>query len=403
MFKNLNLEKTYHILLLFLAFLLPLTVFGANLVIAAIVVLWLLTGNYKYKFHQFINNNLLVASIIFFFVHVVGLLWTEDVGWGMEIVRKMWYFIGLFPILFTLIKKESKEIYVSAFLLAIFITEILSFLIWFELISPFGKATLYNPIPFMSHTSYNPILALAIYIVGHKILFLNPITKSLKVSYVIFFMMMVVNMFITGGRMGQLMFFLVILILTFQFFNYQFIKSLLVSIFSISLIFFTAYNLSPIFKDRINEGVRDINTYDSYKSSSVGIRMTFASNSWEIIRKNPIFGVGTGDFPREYEKVNKKNTPEVELRNPGTTNPHNMYILVLVQSGLLGLISLLAIFFCQIKKSFQLKDKFQKDLGLALPLLFLAIMFGESYLLGHYTSLLFVFFSALIYKSFEEF
>ena len=131
MFKNLNLEKTYHILLLFLAFLLPLTVFGANLVIAAIVVLWLLTGNYKYKFHQFINNNLLVASIIFFFVHVVGLLWNEDVGWGMEIVRKMWYFIGLFPILFTLIKKESKEIYVSAFLLAIFITEILSFLIWF--------------------------------------------------------------------------------------------------------------------------------------------------------------------------------------------------------------------------------------------------------------------------------
>ena len=57
MFKNLNLDKTFQYLLIILAFLMPLTVFGANLIIVIICALWLFSGNYKSKFEQIINNN----------------------------------------------------------------------------------------------------------------------------------------------------------------------------------------------------------------------------------------------------------------------------------------------------------------------------------------------------------
>ena len=59
MYKNLNLDKTYQSLLIMLAFLMPLTVFGANLMIVIICVLWLISGNYKSKFDQIINNKLM--------------------------------------------------------------------------------------------------------------------------------------------------------------------------------------------------------------------------------------------------------------------------------------------------------------------------------------------------------
>ena len=91
-------------------------------------------------------------------MHVIGLLLTEDISWGLHIVHKMWYFLLLFPALFTIVRKEYIKYYVSAFLLAITITEIASYLVWFEVIEPFKNATVENPTPFMSHISYNPIL-----------------------------------------------------------------------------------------------------------------------------------------------------------------------------------------------------------------------------------------------------
>ena len=79
-----------------------------------------------------------------------------------------------------------------------------------------------------------------------------------------------------------------------------------------------------------------------------------------------------------------------------------MYILVLTQLGLIGLISFLLIFYYQIKLSFFSKNKFIRDVGVTLPLLFLLIMWSDSYLLGHYTSLLYIFFSSFLYKDFEK-
>jgi len=128
------------------------------------------------------------------------------------------------------------------------------------------------------------------------------------------------------------------------------------------------------------------------------MRIAFATNSFELIKKNPIFGVGTGDYPLEFNKVSKRNTPQI----PYSTNPHNMYTLILVQLGFVGLISMLSIFYFQFKLAFSNKNKFFRDVGITLPLIFLVMMLSDSYLLGHYTSLLFVFFSAFLYKDFEK-
>ena len=146
----------------------------------------------------------------------------------------------------------------------------------------------------------------------------------------------------------------------------------------------------------------EIATYADKNYSSVGLRINFAVNSWQVIKKNPLIGVGTGDFPNEYKKINEINSPKLVDGVADASNPHNMYTLVLMQLGFLGLLSMLSIFYYQIKISFNSSNKLIRDLGVTLPLLFLVLMFSDSYLLGHYTTLMYVFFSSFLYKDFEK-
>ena len=399
MFKTFNLNKVYQFLLILLAFLLPLTVYGANLIIVIIVLIWLLSGDYASKFRRTINNKLLQASIVFFFLHLVGLLWTEDFSWGLHIVHKMWYFLLFFPILFNIVQKKYTKYYITSFLLAISITEIFSYLIWFQVISPFGSAEVYNPTPFMSHISYNPILAFAIYLVYHEVLFNNKLTQLKFFLYSFFAVTMTINMFITGGRAGQVIYFVILATMIFQYFSAKKIKALLTICILIPGIFMTAYQTSPQFNERVDLAVENAITFSQNTQSSVGMRISFAINSWEIIKENSIIGVGTGDYPLEYNKVNVRNTPEI----PYSTNPHNMYTLVLVQLGIVGLLSMLSIFYYQIKAAWANENIFFRNAGITLPLIFLILMLSDSYLLGHYTSLLFVFFSSFLHKNFEKY
>ena len=386
----------------------PLTVFGANLIIVIICVLWLISGNYKSKFDQIINNKLMIASIVFFCLHVVGLLWTEDLSWGRHIVHKMWYFIGLLPILYTIVRKNDVTKYISAFLLAITITEVCSYLVWFEIIEPFKNATVVNPTPFMSHISYNPIIAFATYLVLHEIFFNKKMTNFMFSLYCFFAISMSFNMFITGGRAGQVGFFAMLIVLIFQVLDKQRIKSLLVILVVIPGIFIGAYQTSDLFQTRVNSGFNNgyevlTSSYDKNNTASynnqIGYRIIFTRNSWVLIKQNPLIGIGTGDFPTEYKKVNDIFSPLI----PAATNPHNMYVLTLTQLGIVGLVSLLSIFYYQFKLSLISSNKFIRDVGVTLPIMFLVMMLSDSYLLGHYTTLMFVFFSSFLYKDFEKY
>ena len=73
------------------------------------------------------------------------MFWTEDLRWGFHMLHKMWYFLLLFPILFNIVQREYVKYYVNAFLLAIELTEIASYLVWFQIIPEFKNATVSNP------------------------------------------------------------------------------------------------------------------------------------------------------------------------------------------------------------------------------------------------------------------
>ena len=376
-------------------FLLPLTVLGNNIFMWVTAIIWMCSGDYLNKLRNIKANKLALVSAGFFCVHLLGLIWTEDIMWGLIMTKKMLPFFFILPIFLTISKKENFKYYLYAFLIAIAISELFSYLIWFEVIEPFGSATLANPTPIMGHISYNPFLAFAIYLVLHQLFFEKSLSRLLRTVLTFFAITMVINMFITAGRAGQVMFFASLAVLIFQYFRNSQLKATIVSITLISFVSILGYNSSPLFKNRIQQISYDLAKFTTNPNTSIGHRIVFTKNTLEMIKNNPLVGVGTGDFPIEYEKINLVNSPAVK----STVQPHNMYLYVQAQLGIIGLVSLLWIFFTQVKIALASNNLFNHNVGVALPVLFLLIMLSDTYLLGHFTSNLFILFSSFIYSN----
>ncbi|MDX1809431.1 MAG: O-antigen ligase family protein [Sulfurospirillaceae bacterium] len=391
-----NIRDINSYLVILLGFSLPLSISVSTIILGMILLAWILEGNFINKYQIIKHNPIIYTFIAFFVLQVVGLLWTSDMKWGQHIIGKEWRIL-LPLILITIVKKEHIKYYIFSFLLAMSISELLSYLIFFKIVPPMLNATIYDPTPFITHVSYNPLLAFSIFLLAYLTFFKRNYTNFVeKIISVVFMITMSANMFITGGRAGQVGFFTMFVVFIFLYFRKNLTKAFFIIVITIPLLFTLAYNSSKIFHDRVDMAIKNSKNFKQDPNTSVGLRLTFLTNSLEIIKNNPIFGVGTGDFPNEYKKINHKNTPTATA----PSQPHNMYILEMAQFGIFGLLSLLAIFYIQIKIS--LENNELKPLRLALPVLFLVIMLSDSYLLGHYTTLLFVYFSSFLYKDFDS-
>jgi O-antigen ligase len=397
-FSN-SIDNINSYLLMLTAFFLPLTVFGGNLFSVLIFLLWLIKADFKSDFHRLKNNKLVIAVFLYLLVYVIALLWTADIESGLWTLKKQLKFLFI-PIFMLFVKREHVKYYILAFLSSMSLSEIWSYGIFFELLPLYGGATLIDPIPLMSHITYNPFLAIAIYLLSYYVLFDHSISKLKKFAYSFFIITMSINMFITGGRAGQVMYFAMLVILVFQYFPKNTFKAFLISSIIVATTSSTFYINSKIFSDRVDAAVKELSDYKNHTHSSTGMRISSAINSWSIIKENPIIGVGTGDYKNEFIKASIKNNLKLENKLV-IHNPHNMYVLILVQFGFVGLMAMLYMFYAQIRIAVNSNEDLVRKIGVALPLLYLLIMLSDSYLMVHMTGLLFIFISSFIYKDYE--
>ena len=376
-------------LLVLFAFALPLSTSAASILAILLLLAWLLSGNMKEKFSEILHNPVTIAVLLYIVLHVIGLLWSEDLAWGLKILKKQWKLL-LFPVFLTLVRKEHIKYYMAAFVAAIFLKACKAYLVWLGLISlPVGSV--FTTVG-TSHVIYNPMLALACYIVLQNLLF-GKNSRVVQWSQTILFLFLSCNMFITVGRTGQAVFFVLLAVALIQYFYIRSKKMLLAGLILLPLLLPATYQISSTFKERIDTAVTEIQNFNSGEITSMGCRVWYCKNTLVLVKNNWLTGTGTGDFPGEYAKINKIYSPTM----PDTDNPHNQYLLTLSQFGIIGFISLAAIFLSQLVLAFRKKDHLT-PLRQAFPIFFLVIMLGESYLQVYGTGFLFSLFSAFLYK-----
>lgn len=379
--------------LIALGFALPFSV-AIDGVLAGLILLLLLIGGCSRESFSAVKSNRVVWAVAgFYLLHIVGMLWTEDVSIGIRTLKKEALLLYL-PVFMLVAKNNHRRYYLLAYLLAMTVQVLLSYAIWFRVIPPFNIATMSDPVPFMGHITYNPFLAIATYFLLYHSLFNNSTGKGLKGLLVLLTVAFSINMFITQGRAGQLVYFVMLAVLIFQYYSRYAIRAAFVAAIAVILAFICMYQWNGSFRERMDQVAGDVRNYDTHKGSAVGARISFALNSFEIIKRNPIIGVGTGDFNMEYAKVDAQTT-----KLGGTTNPHNMYTLEAVQFGALGVISLVSILGGQLYEANRSGDPLGRQFGMVLPIMFGVMMLSDSYLRGFFSSMLFVYLSSFTYRN----
>ena len=389
---NTKVDNARKILLLLYIFSIPLSTAINNILFGILILFWIIWGD-KQKTLKLIKDNPIVTMFyLLFFFFAISFFWSDNTTQAIKLIKKEAFYLAL-PIFMSLMKKDEIESYIKSFLSAMFISEFCSYLIFFKIVPPFLHATAHDPVPFMGptgHISYNPMLVLSIYLLVY-LFFKSKLHGLYKIISAIFIVTMTINLFITGGRAGQVAFFFMLILMAMQFFKFDF-KTFISTIVVAVSIFFMAYNGSDIFHKRVNLAISDIANYKTNKVTSVGMRIATWENSLRMIKDNPIKGAGIGDFVNDIEEYSKRYTPDAKVNS----QPHNMYLFAWAHSGMFAFLALVAIFIIEIRAAFIL-DKKYKPIRLALPILYLIIMFSESYLSIHYTKILFLIFSAMLF------
>ena len=229
---------------------------------------------------------------------------------------------------------------------------------------------------------------------------------KVNILYIILLLLFQISLFLSHGRAGQYVFF-ILLSLFFIIKFYKNYKYLLLSFGSLFIGLSIIYSSSDVFQKRLNQLFQEsksfytlfsyssINTKDlTVTDTAIGDRLTYIINYSRIIKKNLFFGCGTGNSLKEYDALIKANNaifPNVEARPP-----HNNYIFILAEIGLVGLLLWLNIFiqlFIKIYKN--IKTHRIDFLKFAFPIMFLIICVTDEYLVRHNPTLLFCFFTSL--------
>ena len=391
--NKINFEKTYYFALLIFAFMLPLSRATNSLFIVLFILLLLLQGNYKKHFARVKESPLAITILFFIGFTFFSLLWTEDLGFGLNHKRLYIPWIAIFAIALN-VKKEQILSIISAFIMGMIVSEILSYGMFFELwqIKGYGKE---YPSPFMMHIDYSIFLAFTAIILLNRLLS-KSYNKKEKLIILFFFITITGNLFINEGRTGQLAFLVGIFATVFIHYKIN-LKSILTSFVLIVIIFSSAYIFSDKFQTRIHAAKSDIEKImQGQLNSSLGIRVAMYFVATDIIKANPIVGVGVGDYKITAKKALEKNDhgfSKKVVKFIPKYHFHSQYLNVLVQGGIIGLLIFLMIFY-QFTKLL-ISDPELKELSLLIIIVMMTAFIAEPLLLKQFTNVLFVLFTGL--------
>ena len=394
MIKRVNFQDILYYSAIFFSFLLPLSRGASSFFLLLFFLLLLYKREYKTTFEILKNSAAFTYIALFLLYMFATILWSEDIKEGINQIRLYGYWLLLLPSLVVLIKKEWAWSMLSAFLLGMFVSEILAYGMFFDLWSINGRDSLY-PTPFMTHIHYSVYLAFTAILLLSRVLSKRLLLKA-KLPYIFFFLLSTTNLMFSTGRVGQLAFFVALIVLIFLKYRIT-LKSIIMSFVSITVIFLLAYNSLELFKQRVDVGAEDIqNIAVQNYNSSFGIRVAFWLVSGEVLKEHPLLGNGIGDYMVSTKEILSKKefglsdeTKEFMI----TQHFHNQYLMVAVQGGLVGLTLMFLLFYKFL--SIRIEDKELKEISV-LGFVVIAVGFvAEPLWMLQFPLMLFLFITAI--------
>lgn len=369
------------------ALVLPLSTSLTDGLFVVTIVLYFLSGNLSEKISFISQNRVALFLLAFFALFIVGITYTTAPLNGVLLMMVKYDKVFFAALLLPLFREEVWRRYaINAFLFSISVALFFSYLKYFGIITygaHYGQVEI-----FRDHIPFSFFMSFAAYLIALR-LTTEKITRH-NWWLLIPLCLLIYNVFFMGmGRAGYFTFAGLLTLLFVQKIGWRGLSAAFVLV---TLLFGSAYTFSNIFKDRINAAVFEAQTYQRDTLSSVGLRISFVKNSVDLIKAHPIFGSGTGSFRYEYAKI--KPAPVIL-----THNPHNEYLHIGVQFGLLGIFMLLLLFGAQLRYSYLLADVSMRNIAQAVVVSVIIGNCANSWLLDTATGHFYAYFIAIAFAS----
>jgi O-antigen ligase len=401
--KNILYERINYYSLLLISFSLPFGVLFCSYSIAVFVINQILFGDIFDLLKASLKNKLVWLFIGFYFLHLAGLLFTDNFQNGVfDLEKKVALFI--FPLLLFPVKIKPEQI---ASILLSFVTGCFILSLVFLGNATYNYLTTGNwehfILDYLSNgTGIHRVYASAYLLFSVYILVYIRKTKyfTFRHSGLLFNILsihFIILIFLLASR--TVVFICITSFIVFRIYTILETKKVLTNLVKLSL-FILLSGSFLIFNSRINDIMSQVYT-DLDKGNSEmnhtgpNQRIEIWKAAGAIIKEN-IFGVGTGDTEdalyKQYAVNNFKWGMEYKL------NAHNQYLQTFIGLGLIGLLALLATFlfpaFIALRKRYYLL--------LGFIVLFSAACLTESMLCTQKGVVFFAFFNSLLLFHYPE-
>jgi O-antigen ligase len=342
-------DNLHNYLIIALLFTITIKTSISFLIAFFILLLWIREGEFKKRFKIIFTDKLSITFMLFFAIHLVGLLWTEDLHNGLKILSKQKTYLFA-PIIISFFDRRYVKYALFAFLSAIFISEIYSIYLYIKVgVQDAGRL----PSPFMHHMHYSLILAFTFgYLIDETDF--KELFKKRNLLYLAFAILTLIVLFINKGRIGQVAIVPVFFILAVNKFNISFIKSIFVVSLASTILFLVMYQFNDQFKYRFQKADHELTEIlHTDKRDSITCRFDMWNYAIKLANTEPAIGIGTGDSIDEINNLlgedgYKKLFAECGLGMKYQFNPHNNFVLYYMQFGFIGLILLILTLTAQI-------------------------------------------------------
>ncbi|MCW8901393.1 MAG: O-antigen ligase family protein [Gammaproteobacteria bacterium] len=336
-FKLVSPNKIIFFLSWFLCFsiALPHTILPgkAGFISLLVFTLWVLEGNLKTKIRILYNSKLFLSVFAFIFALSLSMLWTEYTHIGLVRLSAFKYYLFLIPVLITSLTRKQALDLLRAFVLGILLHAFFIILFHFKLINMYGNITLYSP-----YSVYAPFFVFSsFYCLFYSRSNFN--NKNIIRGFVYLFcsLVLIYIIFTNNGRSGQIAFICsAILALVLLHKNWQ----QTTIYFTITAALIATISLSSLtVKSTSNSALHEIeqilkgNYYGSW-----GARWGLLVTNYEVIKQNPVFGVGLGDTQDEMHRVIARGKNQASYSIAYYDGSHNHYITILTSAGIIGFI-----------------------------------------------------------------
>ena len=381
-----------------LGFTIPIWVVADSILVVLLVLCWTACGEWREKFRRITRNPVALITLLLFGWLLAGSFWgLGSLDERMHAVKK-YADLLLIPLLISMaINVQERNRALLALAASLVVTLVLSLVLSTGILLPNSVALNCdpsNPCVFKKHTTHNVLMAFGALLFA--VLAWKSRDRWKRWSWGLVSILAAGNVLMGHGRTGYVVLAGLVVLAFHMTFGW---RGMLAAIVVLSVSFSAAYQVSSSFHERVNlavSGVTQWNPKVAVANDAVGWRLEYFYHTAEIIQDHPLMGVGTGGFVPAY----RARTEQAGFDVP--PHPHNQYLFIMAQVGIIGL-GLLLWLFAQQWRSASLAEGV--PYGLLARGLVVTIVIGcffNPFLVDHTEKLFYCWFSGLMYSGIDS-